>query len=285
MKPFTLGSDPELHLYDHQEGRVVSSLRVLGRDKNDPIDLGDNIKVYSDNALIENSFPPCDSVDGIMGRMGDVFARTQTHLGGRYSLLPKAAHHYGYEELKEASLWLAGCNPNVDVYAKRLNPPAHFTDDLRTGSFHIHIGHEGLKTNKDKENMVMLLDVFAGCASVLFDKDETSGIRRKLYGRAGEFRPTSYGIEYRVLGNWCLRSDLVTRVVWDLILHSIHHFEIGDAHAIIEACGTMKTQLAINTNDKVLARQLLEVAALPQSLMDRVGMDYGEPDFKASWKI
>lgn len=285
MKSITLGSDPELHIFDNQEGKVVSSLRILGRDKNDPIDLGDGIKVYSDNALAENSFPPCESISGIMARMGDVFARTQTHLGARYTLLPKAAHYYGYDELKEASLWLAGCNPNIDVYAKRLNPPARFTDDLRTGSFHIHLGHEGLKTNNDRETMVMLLDVFAGCASVIFDKDETATMRRNLYGRAGEFRPTPYGIEYRVLGNWCLRSNLITELVWDLIHHSIHHFEIGDAPAIIEACGKMKTQLAINTNDKTLARQLLEVAALPKKLMDRVENDYGMPDFRASWKL
>lgn len=285
MKAITLGSDPELHIFDKQEGRVVSSLRVLGRDKHKPIDLGDGIRLYSDNALAEASMPPAESVNGIVGRMKEVFIRTQHHLGDRYSLLPTAACKYGMDELKDKSLWEAGCNPNIDVYARAQNAAAHFRDDTRTGSFHIHIGHVDLATERQKEQMVMLLDVFLGCASVIFDRDPTAIERRKLYGRAGEFRPTDYGIEYRVLGNWALRSPLLTELAFDLVAHSIHHMEIGDAPGIIEACGTLRTQVAINTNDKDLARDLLDIAATPLRLTSRIETDYGTPDLNQAWGI
>lgn len=47
MDEITLGSDPELFLYDTEQKKIVSAIPVLGKhDKYNPIDLGDGIKMY-----------------------------------------------------------------------------------------------------------------------------------------------------------------------------------------------------------------------------------------------
>src|SRR5689334_8173306 len=60
----TLGSDPELMLFSKDEGKIVSSMRILkGCDKRKPILLGNGIKMYPDNVLLEAAFPPSRSPD------------------------------------------------------------------------------------------------------------------------------------------------------------------------------------------------------------------------------
>jgi hypothetical protein len=44
-----------------------------------------------------------------------------------------------------------------------------------------------------------MCDVLIGLPSIEFDMQ---GARRRFYGQAGRYRPTKYGIEYRVLSNW-----------------------------------------------------------------------------------
>jgi hypothetical protein len=283
----TLGSDPELHLWDREEGRVVSSLRIIKRDKRRPIKLGNGVRYYADNVLTEFAFPPANSIEGVIGRLGDVLGMVQEDIGPRFRLYPKAAIVYAKSELRGKRCWEVGCNPSKDVYLARDNPIIPFTDGLRTGSFHLHIGHPKAEGNdlRPKVEIIKLLDIFVGCASVIFDKDETAPLRRAYYGRAGEFRACPYGAEYRVLGNWALRHPITTKLVWDLVAHAISHYDNGDANPLIEAVGAERVQAAINNNNKQLAKQVLEVAAMPTSLMQRVEKDYGMGDFHNAWEI
>ncbi len=60
--------------------------------------------------------------------------------------------------------------------------------------------------------LVKQLDYFLGIPSLLLDKDEE---RRHLYGKAGAFRPKPYGVEYRVLSNFWLKSPELMRWVYN----------------------------------------------------------------------
>lgn len=68
---------------------------------------------------------------------------------------------------------------------------------------HIHLGYEkpniGFSTT-----LVKYMDAFLGVPSVIYDTDVR---RRKYYGNAGSFRLTSYGVEYRVLSGYWLKSE------------------------------------------------------------------------------
>jgi hypothetical protein len=210
------GSDPEFMLFDFEKGKVVSAIKVLKNDKHSPLDLGDGIKFYADNVLGEFSMPPTESIDEFIAMMTKVLHRGQKALGKRYRLIAKAAHIYDEEELDCPKALEGGCSPNFDVYANAANLPPKFKGGLRTGSFHIHLGADNLQTRAQKDNAIKYLDAYLGMASVVFDKDPTVPKRRELYGKAGEFRPTPYGIEYRVLGPYALRSPITVRLALEL---------------------------------------------------------------------
>jgi hypothetical protein len=209
--PPTLGTDPEFMLYDMTKQKIVSAIGVLKNDKYTPIDLGDGIKMYADNVMVEFSTPPADSIESFIRVMRIMLHRGQAKLGNNYRLVAKAAHVYDEEELADPKAREAGCSPNFDAYKGEVNNPPVFRGGLRTGSFHIHIGHPALMSKDSKEKMIKALDLTLGMASLLFDTDPTAKTRRELYGKAGEFRPTPYGVEYRVLGPYALRSPDIVR--------------------------------------------------------------------------
>lgn len=280
----TLGSDPELMLWDRHQGRFVSSIPVLKKDKHNPIDLGDGAKMYADNVLVETSFPPSNSRGGFLKTIQVTLGKMQAHLGERYNLVPKSAHVFDERELQDKKAKESGCNDNFDVYAQKKGPPPPFKDGLRTGSFHIHMGHEVLLDPVVKDKMVKVLDIFLGCASIVFDGDESSPMRRSLYGKAGEFRPTAYGVEYRVLGNFALRSPKTTELVVDLVEHSFGHILNGTAEGLLEKINPYDVQNAINQNMKGLAKSVLAKAGVNGQTMVRIGKTYKQ-SFYPAWGI
>lgn len=298
MKPnlkVTLGSDPELLLFDRHQNKIVNAIPVLGHDKHDPIDLGDGIKMYADNVLVEAAFPPAESKDGIVAMMREVFERMQRRLGDRYSLVPQASHVYDDSELGERHpdnvAWQSGCSPNFDVYERVANLPADFTSGLRTGSFHIHVGNadydqkiksDKLLTIESKEQAIKLLDIYVGVPSVIFDRDPTSAARRALYGKAGEFRMTAYGIEYRVLGNFPLRSPAATALVFDLVDLALDHVRNGTEEACLSLYDPADVKRAINDHDIKTAELLC--AALPDNLREAIHQDFNA-DFNSAWQL
>jgi hypothetical protein len=280
----TLGSDPEMMLWDKDQRKIVSSIPILKRDKHDPIDLGDGMKMYADNVLVESAFEPSTTKEGFVSTIRTAIIRMQEKLGERYSLLPQSAHLYDADELKEKSCWESGCNPNYDVYARTMNLPAKFESGLRTGSFHIHIGSEKLIDHEDKDKAIKLLDIFLGCSSIVFDGDKTSSARRALYGKAGEFRPTPYGVEYRVLGNFALRSPKTTELVVDLVAYTMEQIYQGKADEIIASSDQDNVVQAINSGMKGLANSILQSSGLPRDLFERVNKQYN-PKFNVAWGI
>jgi hypothetical protein len=69
---------------------------------------------------------------------------------------------------------------------------------------------------------VKQLDWFLGAWSVKHDSDVT---RRKLYGKAGAFRPKPYGVEYRPLSNFWIVSKDLRKQVWNRMQTAIRAME------------------------------------------------------------
>ena len=91
-----------------------------------------------------------------------------------------------------------------------------------------------------------------GLTSVLEDEDTQ---RRELYGQAGCFRPKPYGVEYRTLSNYWLKSrELMTKIYErsNIVMDKVAAGqEIGDRAG-------KHIQSAINNSNKALAKDLLE---------------------------
>lgn len=292
MKIVTYGYDPELMVFDHDQSKIVSAIPVLKRNKHDPIDLGDGIKTYADNVLLEFSTPPSASKVSAIQMLRHAFKKIQAHLGSRYSLVARAAHNYGTEELgpkPEVMVgdlpveWEIGCNPSMNAYTGREHIPSPFEDDLRTGSFHIHVGWDRLYHMKDKMDAIKLLDLMVGCPSVIFDKDESNKSRRKLYGKCGEFRPTPYGVEWRVLGNYGLRSPRLVELILDLVDHTLSTIEDDLHRKILEGADWNLVKSAIDNNNRKLAEIALE-DFVPKKFFPRI-FEQGDPVLSKEWGI
>lgn len=98
---------------------------------------------------------------------------------------------------------LFGCSPhlserlNGDVEAIELDGLTHMIrysgDHIHLGSYHARI----LDTEENKLRTVRVLDAIVGNLLVLFENPEVDRLRRKVYGKAGVYRSTPYGLEYR----------------------------------------------------------------------------------------
>lgn len=286
IQGFAVGADPELILYHIPTNQVVSSIPVLRQDKHNPIDLGDDIKMYADNVLVEFSFPPAQSHDEFIERIRTVLQRAQDHLGSDYKLIPQASYVYDDDQLKPQhgiDPMAIGCTPSYNARHISQNEIKPFTDNIRSGSFHIHLGHKKLTDFNTRINAVLLLDIFLGCSSVLFDKDSTGIARRLRYGLASEHRYTDYGLEYRVLSPWIIRSPELIKLTLDLVDYTMSR--IDEAESILKSVDFNTVEEAINKCDKKAANKILNTAKLPDALAARVAKSRGWPDMYKEWSI
>lgn len=126
---------------------------------------------------------------------------------------------------------LLGCQPSLNFYNAGAEIPQGGEYRKRSAGGHIHIGLPleitallgGEDTNrvphpvfKVRERLVPILDIIVGNTCVLLDRDPAQIERRRIYGKAGEYRLPAYGIEYRVLSNFWLRSMPLTSMVHGL---------------------------------------------------------------------
>lgn len=310
----TLGSDPELMLCDLATGNIVSAVPVLKNSKHNPINLDQGVRLYADNTLMEFSVAPSETPGSAVMRMRDALRRIQRHLGKSFSFKAIASHNFDELPPKPddelvikwlsdlvppdavAQEWQVGCKPNYCVYSPDTpRPQKPFTNNMRTGSFHIHIGNKNyrnpeenfLMTRESKIIAVKLMDIFVGCASIIFDKDETAPARKELYGKAGEYRETKYGIEYRVLSNFALRSPSTTALVFQLTKFAMDVASFAPLYeAVFSSIDESDVVCAINENDKKLASQILNDVELPWKFRSEIEKDrLTSPLLAHSWSL
>ena len=68
------------------------------------------------------------------------------------------------------------------------------------------------------------MDLFLGVPSILLDTDTE---RRKMYGKAGCFRFTEFGVEYRVLSNFWTTSLENIKWLFDGIKQAVEAYNNG----------------------------------------------------------
>lgn len=282
------GLDPELTLYSLEQKRIVSAIPVLKCDKHNPIDLGDGVKFHADNTLAEFSMRPETTGPALVKSMRVSFQKMQDYLGKQYRLLPKASHVYPDEDLvpsHSVDPMQIGCEDSFLCWGQCLKPTNGFVGGLRTGSFHLHLGHAKLLEFEHRLNAIKLLDIYLGLSSVVFDKDETARARRALYGVSGEHRLPIWGIEYRVMGPFALRSPALVELVIDIAEYALDAMREGRQDEIIGMIHPEEVERAINTCDVPLARRILTQLEFPKALMQRVELDRGELDMYREWSI
>ena len=124
-----------------------------------------------------------------------------------------------------------GCAPSMNT-----NPESRGSATLvdpseyryRSAGGHIHLGRNILENGgnvsynaycaklDNPEALIPVMDILVGNTCVLIDRDPGNIERRKVYGRAGEYRTPAHGIEYRTLSNFWLRAYPLMSLVMSL---------------------------------------------------------------------
>lgn len=265
------GADPEF-FFSGKDGAVVGSEKVLpkeGLEVQTGWDFSDGREVPKMGTVIVR--------DGVQGEFNVIPATCReafrTHLRTCFQKLHeslkgevKATFAQTVEVTEKEMNSLSeesqkfGCAPSKNAYAESKISIKDASKYLyRSAGGHIHIGHANdpsiAKLFAEKpQDVVRMLDILVGNTCVLLDRNPGNVERRKVYGKAGEYRLPKHGIEYRTLSNFWLRSYQVMSFVLAMVRFSVNVALNPKAEAaILKQVDMAKIQKAINENDFDLA--------------------------------
>jgi len=143
-----------------------------------------------------------------------------------------------------------GCNPTENINKEKHRLVTGLREKYRCAGGHIHLGLDYIVRNrKDTEKLIKVMDILVGNTFVMLDRDPDNARRRKFYGRAGEFRNKPYGVEYRTLSNFWLKSYTLYSIATGLVRNSASAVANGWADALLEKFDMNDIREAINNND------------------------------------
>jgi len=206
-----LGSDPEFFL--RKKGKIIESTKVI------PLS-GMSYNQWSYNRVV------CDGVQAELHtgpqicrevyshRIAEVLNYTKNKLNDiNVTIDFSGVIKLSDKELRNLSKYSKkfGCAPSKNVYFKDDKIKVDASKyPYRSAGGHIHLSFEEDSCIESlRENPVLvvkLLDIICGNTLVMVDRDPMQIERRKVYGKAGEYRMPKHGIEYRVPSNFWLGS-------------------------------------------------------------------------------
>lgn len=208
----TLGCDPEFFIEDNK-GRIVGAEKTL---PSYGLQAEYGGKIIIDGVQAELN-PPASTCRGTMGAyMKSCLSTLEKTLKAKgMKVCTSGTVHLDEEELKSLAKenQRLGCGPSNNLYSTRAKVTVNKKNKLiRSAGGHIHLGIK----NPEPEVIVPILDLLVGNTCVLIDRDPNQAIRRKQYGRAGEYRLPQHGLEYRTPSNFWLRSYQLMGLVMGL---------------------------------------------------------------------
>jgi len=217
-----LGSDPEF-FYANKQGVVIGSEKVLPKEG---ISMGEG-KIIRDGVQAELNPEPRLCREQLAGNIRSCFQKIKEQMAGKELLYInfKEVVEVSQKEMDELSdeSKVFGCAPSNNIYTGKsiikFDPKVY---RYRSAGGHIHLGKwtksmigeyndlTGIFADintalDDPKRTVPILDLIVGNTCVLVDRDPLAIERRKVYGKAGEYRTPPHGIEYRTLSNFWLK--------------------------------------------------------------------------------
>lgn len=251
---YTIGSDPELFLFNNKTKKVVSAIDKIPGHKEAPYteNLPEGFGLQTDNILAEFNIPPVQSEEEFVRCiefMKDFIRNRAKEINPDFDVLCQASSKVPKKELEHPQAREFGCDPDFCIYTQGPNVVGKAArTTLRSAGFHIHVGYP--ENNIDTSiHMLHYIDAVVGLVSIIYDKDVE---RRNLYGKAGCFRLQPYGFEYRTLSSFWIANESRLRFIWKQVEHALYLYERGkvlpDPASVREA---------INNNDVDAATYLI----------------------------
>lgn len=239
------GSDPEL--FYEIKGVMVPSTQVI---------INDTELVTKDGFQVELHPPQthCRQISASrIGRCLNEASLLGNIVGAKLSF--KLAYRVDDKVWKKTNkaTKMFGCHPTENAQEKNPKRVTGLREKFRAGGGHIHLG--GL-TGIEKRNLptiIKIMDIVVGNTLVLLDRDEANITRRKNYGRAGEYRPKPYGLEYRVPSNFWLKHYVLWSLASGQMRNAIAYYRLGLTDELFKRFDMRDIRNAINNNDYDLA--------------------------------
>lgn len=211
-----IGADPEVFVQEVVIEKIsarsrwtpVPAFGRFGGSKDKPIamtDMEEGFAYLEDNAALEFNIPPqkdrkgfVDAINAAKGWLvGSVLQKQNLEFTDLncLDLLAKFQRDPRSQEV--------GCSADYDAYENEGAPRAPF-DGSKLGATRYAGGHIHLSYNHSVVPPFVaarFLDLYLSLPFMEYDRQ---GLRRGTYGKAGLFRPKSYGVEYRTPSNWWL---------------------------------------------------------------------------------
>jgi hypothetical protein len=214
-----LGADPELFVFDIN-CNPINAYKVLKNSKSNPI-IKDNCQFFYDNVTLEFNFPPAKNEMDFKEKIKNCLFFS-CELVAPCKLVNQGSVDFDDFDKKNSNFYEIGCDPDLDAYSlsyNKIQKDFLYSSLTRYAGGHLHIGggeNDVVTDNLLKPIFVYMLDLFLGIPCVLLDHGVDSFKRKNLYGKAGTYRNKPYGLEYRVLSPFWLRSRSTVSLIWNI---------------------------------------------------------------------
>jgi hypothetical protein len=251
---FLIGTDPEFFLYSEEKNKYIPVCGLVGGTKDNPLPIATENKGFSlqeDNVCVEFTIPPVNNIEDWVNNINFVKNYVNETILKPKNLLPMyyASARFELEDLQSKQAQTMGCDVSYNAWSFEPHKVDRSDKTLRTAGFHIHVGYD--RPDMDVSvDLIRAMDLFIGVPSVLLDPDTE---RRKMYGKAGDYRIKPYGTEYRPLSAYFLSDDELLRWVYNSTLKAI---EFVNFNGIITNPDDIIN--CINNSDKNLAMSIME---------------------------
>lgn len=285
---FSIGTDPEFFLKSGD--RYVAALNYITGTKEEPFKLPRGHAVMFDNVAMEFTTKPASFEKQFIRHISQALRSVRKLLPSDIQIVAEPSAEFEKGELDYPQCQEFGCSPDFNAYTNgRRNPPPRNArkSPLRSCGAHIHVGHESLIDKNHKILMVQLMDMIHGLGFTVLDHSPESIRRRKLYGKAGCYRPTDYGVEYRTLSNFWLKAPDLVRLVYRFTGEALNFLVGKRTHILLGGVSAKEVVDTINSGDAGMALELFSEKVAPHiSEKTRKHFEYvseKEYDFSKEW--
>ena len=261
----TIGTDPEFFVKEKDSGKYINAETLFPGTKYDPHPMKSGAGLQTDNVAVEFASPVANSGADLVDKLRSTFGELFAMLPENTTLDTTPSAIFDADQLQTEQSQLFGCSASFDAWKCRENDAPNATNtNMRSIGGHVHVGtcegdgNDFLLDPFGKLDVVKMMDALHGIISVCLDNSKESVERRKLYGSAGEHRPTPYGVEYRTLSAFWLKSPDLVMLISSLTQDALSLIREGKHEDIIKAIGEDNIQRIINEGDEPAARNVID---------------------------
>lgn len=228
---YKFGADPEIFVKS-RNNNLISAYGMIPGDKANPYPVKFGA-VQVDGMALEFNINPAVDYDEWENNITVVMSQLERMIPQDYTISIQSTAEFGedYINSQPSEAKHLGCDPDFNAYTKSVNPKPRGDMGFRTAAGHIHVGwinNEEDAFNEDHitkcVDIVKNMDSILGIYSILEDPDNK---RRMMYGAAGAFRIKPYGVEYRVLSNYWLKTKELRKSVYERTCLSLEKYHQG----------------------------------------------------------